>query len=81
MMMEVIRFQKLAPAMSAASSNSTLIDSMLAVPERLAKGKCLTTEVRMIRVKVPYREGSRPPRWGRENMEKYMVENATPLIR
>ena len=61
-MMVAIRFQKLAPAMSAASSSSTLMESMLAVPERLAKGKCLTTEVRTIRVKVPYREGISPPK-------------------
>ena len=57
------------------------MESMLAVPERLAKGKCLTTEVRMMRVKVPYREGIKPPKCGRLNMEKYMVENATPLIK
>ena len=80
-MMEDIRFQKLAPAISAASSSSTLMESILAVPDLLAKGKCLTTEVSTIRVKVPYREGISPPRCGRENMEKYMVENAIPLIR
>lgn len=58
-----------------------LMESILAVPDLLAKGKCLTTEVSTIRVKVPYREGISPPRCGRENMEKYMVENAIPLIR
>ena len=57
------------------------MESILAVPDLLAKGKCLTTEVSTIRVKVPYREGISPPRCGRENMEKYMVENAIPLIR
>lgn len=80
-MMEDIRFQKLAPAISAASSSSTLMESILAVPDLLAKGKCLTTEVSTIRVKVPYREGISPPKCGRENMEKYMVEKAMPLIR
>ena len=51
------RLKKPAPSMVAASSSSPLICSMLEVPAREAKGRCLTTEVSVSRAKVPYRAG------------------------
>ncbi len=48
-----MRRQKLAPAISAASSSSTLICIMFAEPDRLANGKCLTMEVSNISMNVP----------------------------
>jgi len=55
-----IRFQKLQPAMSAASSSSRPICSMFAVPDLLAKGRCLTMVASRMMAKVPYREGMGP---------------------
>ena len=60
----VMRRQKLAPAISAASSSSPLICIMFAEPERLANGKCLTTDVSKISANVPYKEGMIPPSRG-----------------
>ena len=59
--------------MVAASSSSPLICSMLEVPARAAKGRCLTTDTSVSRVNVPYRAGTRvTPKicWGLENMDR-----------